>query len=109
MSSALVLRQLLEFNIFYLMTLVGFTAYLHALCPSLHMTYDDDSIWDVLLGTLMHILIYMMSENGYMVTVLFMLCGGVTFYRYTSYLPPIIPVDVKKELEKRQCSIKAFR
>ncbi|KAL3518681.1 hypothetical protein ACH5RR_021270 [Cinchona calisaya] len=98
-SASLALRQLSEFNIFSLVALVGFTADLSVVIHAFHIAYDV-SIWDILLGSVMQIVVYTMSENVYAFTVVFTLCGGITCYQYKSYSAPVIPVDVKKDLEK---------
>lgn len=100
-SAAMALIQVVGFNIFFLLVLVGFTVNLHVVAKSLHRAYDV-SIWDILWGSIMQTVVYTMWQNKYMVTGVLMLGSGVTFYRYASYSPPVVPIDIKQS-EKQLC------
>ncbi|XP_071931037.1 uncharacterized protein [Coffea arabica] len=101
-SAAMALRQLLGFNLCTLFALVGFTMDLHTVAQSLHIAYDV-SIWDIMLESIMQVVAYLMWENKHMVTVVLMLVGAVTLYRYASYSPPVMPVVDSQLLEKQLC------
>lgn len=101
LSAAMALRQLFGFDLCILFALVGFTIDLHTVAQSLHIAYDV-SIWDIMLGSIMQIVAYLMWENKYMVTVVLMVFGGVILYRYASYSPPVMPV-ASQQLEKQLC------
>ena len=95
----LVLRHVVPFEFGCLLSLVGFIGYLLTLGQILHIAADI-SYWDVLLGIVMQILVYLTGNNLYVCSAVLVFCSIVIFYRYLSYEAPITSDDdVKKDLE----------
>ncbi|GFY93418.1 hypothetical protein Acr_08g0018140 [Actinidia rufa] len=96
----LVLRLVVPFDVWFLISLVWFTTYLHNLGQILHVAADIN-YWDMLLGIVMQILVYLTSHSLPVCSAVLVFCGIVIFYRYLSYEAPITYDDVKKDLGDR--------
>ncbi|XP_057504799.1 uncharacterized protein LOC130788278 [Actinidia eriantha] len=93
----LVLRHVVPYDVMCLVSLVGLTVYLLSLGQILHVAADIN-YWDMLLGIVMQILVYLTGHSLHVCSAILVFCGIVIFYRYLSYEAPITSDDVKKDL-----------
>ncbi|XP_057498075.1 uncharacterized protein LOC130782705 [Actinidia eriantha] len=97
----LVLRHVVPFDVWFLVSLVWFTIYLHNLGQILRVAADIN-YWDMLLGIVMQIQVYLTGHSLPVCSAVLVFCGIVIFYRYLSYEAPITSDDdVKKGLGGR--------
>ncbi|GFZ16875.1 hypothetical protein Acr_26g0001450 [Actinidia rufa] len=96
-GAPLVLRHVVPDDVMCLVSLVGLTVYLLSLGHILHVAADIN-YWDLLLGIVMQILVYLTGHSLHVCSAVLVSCGIVIFYRYLSYKAPITSDDVKKDL-----------